>query len=232
MIDPSSSLEKEFLHFLTGQPNTFARQRPEPSDLKGACTTRFLLRAREPPWRLHFHRRPASRQSRTTECRPPDSQRIARLWFSGHRHHSRPTNHGSAERASRRICFRCVMLTGNRSTPSEAANCYAVGGPVSTEQPRTRSLALFSVASTRVYPLEHQTVREAFRRNARRLPRPEQPRCPVRSPHRRDNRLKPRCSGVSFITRLTEYGSLSRCGPTKTPAATAGVQNAHRTPLK
>ena len=122
------------------------------------------------------------------------------------------------------------MLTGNCSTPSEGANCYAVGGPVSTEQPRTRPLALFSVASTRVYPLEHQTVREALRRKARRLPRTEQPRCPVRSPHRRDNRLKPRRSGVPFITRLTGYGPSSRRGPTKTPAATAGVQKASGCP--
>ena len=127
MTDPNSSLEREFLHVLRDNrirlPDS-AQNRPTSKML---VQPGFLLRAREPPWRLHFHRRPASRQSRTTECRPPDSQRIARLWFSGHRHHSRPTNHGSDERASRRFCFWCVMLTGNRSTPSEAANCYAVG---------------------------------------------------------------------------------------------------------
>ena len=157
MTDPSSSLEKEFLHVLRDNrirlPDS-AQNRPTSKVL---VQPDFYYERENRPGRLHFHRRPASRQSRTTECRPPDSQRIARLWFSGHRHQSRPTNHGSAERASRRFCFWCMMLTGNRSTPSEAAHCYAIGGPVFTEQPRTRPLALFSVASTRVYPLEHQT---------------------------------------------------------------------------
>ena len=107
LIDPHSSLEREFLHTLRDNglrlPDT-AQNRPTSKVL---VQPDFYYERENRPGVCIFIDGPHHNSTEQQMADSPNPQRTARFWFSGHHHQARPAIHGTTQGASGRVRFNC-----------------------------------------------------------------------------------------------------------------------------